>query len=163
MKAIFAGTFDPFTSGHLNITERALEVFGDVTVAVAAETGGKHAADIERRVHIAKLAVSGLRGVSVDSFDGLLSDYVKNLCPCVLVRGVRTSADLDYETMLTRVYNSLCGVQSVFFIPDAKFEHISSTVVRELAGLNADLTGYAVPGTEESIKELYATERNKGK
>lgn len=154
MKAIFAGTFDPFTSGHRNIAERAAAVFGNVTVAVAAVTG-KNAAPLDVRIKIAEAALAGQSGACVQPFDGLLSDFCKKNAPCVLVRGVRSAVDLDYETTHTRVYNSLCGVQSVLFITDTQYAHVSSTVVRELISLGAPLDGYVVSGTEKMIAEFY--------
>lgn len=155
MKAIFAGAFDPFTSGHKNVVERALEVFDTVTVAVAAETG-KSTASIAQRMEIAQKATSGLNGVTVESFDGLLTDYVKSIGePCVLVRGVRSTKDVEYERDLTRVYKQLCGVQTVFIMPDAEYEHISSTTVRALAALGGELDGFVEPCTKQTIMRIY--------
>ena len=155
MKAIFAGTFDPFTLGHKNIVERALDVFGSVTVAVAVEKG-KSTVPITQRTEIAKQATADLQGVTVESFDGLLTDYVKSICePCVLVRGVRSTKDLEYERDLTRVYIQLCGVQTVFIMPDAEYEHISSTTVRALAALGGELDGFVEPRTKQSITRIY--------
>ncbi len=154
MKAIFAGTFDPFTSGHRNIVEQALEVFGAVTVAVANDVGDKSAADIALRVNIAKLAVADFSNVTVERFDGLLTDYVGKTGG-VIIRGVRTSADLEYERAHARIYYSLGRVRSVFFIPAAEYEHVSSTVVRQLARLKADLNGYVARGTEKIIADHY--------
>lgn len=159
MKAIFAGTFDPFTTGHRNIAERAAAVFGNVTVAVASDTG-KRTAPLGKRVKIAGAATASIAGAEVVPFDGLLSDFCKKNAPCVLVRGVRSAIDLDYETAHTRVYNSLCGVQSVLFITDAEYAHVSSTVVRELASLGTPLDGYAVEGSQQIIAEIYGAKVN---
>lgn len=154
MKAIYAGTFDPFTMGHFDIAERALKVFGNVTVAVAADTG-KQTLPLDRRVCIADIAVSGLKGVDAEPFYGLLSDYVRSKGDCVLIRGLRNAGDLEYELCNTRIYRSQCGVESVCIISDCLYEHISSTAVRQLASLGADLKGFVVSGTESIISELY--------
>ena len=158
MKAIFAGTFDPFTLGHKNIVERAAKIFDEVVIAVADDTG-KDAAPLAVRTEIVSAAVLDMSGVTVESFCGLLSDYVKTKGDCVLVRGVRNSVDLEYERDITSVYKSLCGVESVILITDAKLGHISSTVVRTIAALSGDISGYVVPNTLKKINEIYGKKR----
>lgn len=155
MKAIFAGTFDPFTLGHRSITERALALFGNVTIAVASDTG-KNTVSLLERAEIARVATFGLRGIKIEPFSGLLSEYLAANGECVLVRGVRGMRDTEYERDLSRVYKSLCGKDTVFFMTDAPYEHISSTVVRELVKLGGDISGYVVPQSAELIKKLYS-------
>ena len=148
MKAIFAGTFDPFTLGHKDITERAAHVFGDVVVAVAEDTG-KNSMPLDIRLKIAEQAIRGIKGASVTPFKGLLSEFAKGQGECVLVRGIRNSRDMEYEREHARIYRS------------AAYEHVSSTAVRELAALGGELSGYVAPNTEDIIKKTYAV-RNKG-
>lgn len=155
MKAIFAGTFDPFTTGHRDITERALAVFGVVTVAVARETG-KSCLSAEERAHIAELAVSDLANVEVVVFDGLLSDFLVENGDCVLVRGVRDCRDFEYERELAAVYKSLCGKDTMCLMTAAKFCHVSSSVVRELARLGGKLDGYVTPQCVRDVERAYA-------
>lgn len=161
MIAIFAGTFDPFTAGHRDIAEQALATFGNVIIAVAVDTG-KSAASLTDRISIAKLATADLSGVTVEGFEGLLTDYAESKGDCVLVRGIRSARDLEYERELTAVYRSLGNTQSVFFIPHADREHISSSVVRTLAALGADLKNYTVVGTTELIARSYGIKHGKG-
>lgn len=154
MRAIFAGTFDPFTCGHRNIVERTLKVFDSVTVAVANSKGANVAVDA--RVEIARMSVSGLNGVTVQAFDGLLTDFVASQTDrCVLVRGIRSSRDHEYERELDAVYKSLTDVDSVYFMTKPELLHVSSTVVRELAALGAPLGGYVVPCAAETISKYY--------
>lgn len=155
MKAIFAGTFDPFTLGHRNIVERAAKLFDGVIIAVADDTG-KNAAPLSVRTDIAKSAVADMANVAVESFCGLLSDYVMSKGDCVLIRGVRNSNDLEYERDLTAVYKSLCGVESIILITDAAYGHVSSTVVRAVAALGGDISGYVVPSTTTQITKVYS-------
>ncbi|MDE7108145.1 MAG: pantetheine-phosphate adenylyltransferase [Clostridiales bacterium] len=154
MKAIFAGTFDPFTLGHRNIVERAAKLFDGAIIAVADDTG-KNTAPLSVRTEIAKAAVADMPTVTVESFSGLLSDYVTKKGDCVLVRGVRNSNDLEYERDLTAVYKSLCGVESIIIITDSAYGHVSSTVVRAVAALGGDINGYVVPSTAKQIAEVY--------
>ncbi len=154
MKAIFAGAFDPFTLGHRDICERASRIFGNVTVAVAESTG-KNTVSLEKRVDIARLSVDGIAGVDVEPFRGLLSDYIKKSGECVLVRGVRGTNDFEYERDRLRVYSSLCGADAVLLVTKPELEHVSSTVVRELAALGSPLDGYAAAKAKDVIKSVY--------
>lgn len=158
MKAIFAGTFDPFTLGHRNIAERAAKLFDSVVIAVAEDTG-KRAAPLEVRTEIVKSAMCDIKNITVESFTGLLADYVKAHGDCVLVRGVRSAMDLEYERDITAVYKSQCGVESVILIADATCSHISSTVVRTIAALGGDINQYVVPSSLRQIQQIYGKKR----
>ena len=163
MKAIFAGAFDPFTVGHKDIALRAARLFDSVTVAVAVETG-KHSISADKRIDIARQSVSNAMNIEVVGFSGLLADFVKDLLlkgeKCALVRGLRGARDIEYERDLMRIYREQCGVDTVFLYALAEHEHISSTVVRELARLNAPIDGYVDDGT---IKQIYAIYGNTDK
>ncbi|MCM1367297.1 MAG: adenylyltransferase/cytidyltransferase family protein [Roseburia sp.] len=158
MKAIFAGTFDPFTTGHRNVAERALSVFGALTIAVAADTG-KKTASLSDRVKIAELSVPGLCGVEVVPFSGLLSDFVVASVnsgeKCVLVRGIRNTRDFEYERELCSVYRSLCGVDAAHFFTLPELMHVSSTTVRELAALGNIPNGYVVADAYSAVCDIY--------
>lgn len=156
MKAIIAGTFDPFTAGHRNLAARALSIFGSVIVAVASDTG-KNAAPLAVRTEIAKLSVADLNGVSVIPFDGLLSDFLTAQGECVLVRGARNTKDFEYERELAAVYRSLCGKDSVLLATAPELGHISSTVVRELAALGVSdaLAEYVAPAAIDCVLAQY--------
>ncbi|MCH5155194.1 MAG: pantetheine-phosphate adenylyltransferase [Clostridiales bacterium] len=154
MKAIFAGTFDPFTIGHRDIVERAAKLFDCVIVAVAEDTG-KVTAPLDERTEIAKVATKDIANVKVESFCGLLTDYAKRQGDCVLIRGVRGSADLDYERDLTRVYKSLGDIESLIIISSAEHSHVSSTVVRTIAALGGDISEFVVNCSVQKIAKIY--------
>lgn len=161
MKAIIAGTFDPFTLGHMDLVERAISVFGSVAIAVAEQTGKVGVSGVGERIAIIETAVCGVSGIEIEKFDGLLSDYVAKNGSCVLVRGLRSVRDFEYERDITRVYKSLCGAETVFLTTSAATEHISSTVVREIASLGGRLDGYVSPKTYEMVYTLYGNNKNK--
>ena len=154
MKAIFAGTFDPFTAGHRDIAQRAAGVFGNVTVAVASDTG-KTAQPLDVRLKIATESIADINCATAEAFSGLLSDYLSAKGDCVIVRGVRNARDADYERDLVRVYKSLCGKDAVLFITSADFEHVSSTVVRQLAALGGSLDGYVASSAASTVALYY--------
>ncbi|MBD5131652.1 MAG: pantetheine-phosphate adenylyltransferase [Clostridiales bacterium] len=155
MKAIFAGAFDPFTLGHLDVAARAAKAFDEVVIAVANVTD-KVTADIDKRVAIAKLSVSALDNVIVMPFDGLLTDFAKTQGKSVIVRGIRNSVDFEYESDHSRVYDLLGGVDTVCFITKPEYKHISSSVVREMVGLDCDINGYVSTKAVKLIKSTYS-------
>lgn len=154
MKAIFAGTFDPFTIGHKNIVERAVGIFGNVIVAVAHNTG-KNAAPLDVRVDIVKNSICEISGAIAVPFDGLLTDFAAAQGECVLIRGIRSSRDWEYECDHSFVYKSLGDIETVCLISDAKYGHISSSVVREIASLGGNIDGYVVPSVRDVVAEHY--------
>ncbi len=156
MRAIFAGTFDPFTAGHADIVKRCATCFSEVVVAVAADCN-KSAAPVTVRAEIVELAVNELKldNVKVMQFCGLLTDFADSIGGGVLVRGIRNGHDLDYERELCGVYKSLNGIDAVVFITSPELSHVSSTVVRQLAALGAPLDGYVLNGTQDYIRAVY--------
>ncbi len=159
MKAVLAGAFDPFTCGHRNLAERALSVFGEAMIAVAEDTG-KSTASLADRLELVKLSVAGLDGVKIVTFTGLLSEFLKRQSPCVLIRGLRGARDYEYERDLSRVYNGQCDNECVYLMSDAQTEHVSSTVVRQLAGLGASLDGYVVGDAQQKTYSVYGKRGN---
>ncbi|MDE7464176.1 MAG: pantetheine-phosphate adenylyltransferase [Clostridiales bacterium] len=154
MKAVLAGAFDPFTAGHRDLAERAAKIFGDVVIAVAADTG-KTTAELLDRLSIAQASVSGINNVSVVSFSGLLTEFLNASAPCVLLRGLRGVRDAEYERDLCRIYKSGSDCECVYLFSRAELEHVSSTTVRQLAMLGAYLDGYVAPQAVGMVKKIY--------
>jgi pantetheine-phosphate adenylyltransferase len=155
--AIFAGTFDPFTIGHYDIASRASKLFDKVIVAVADNgTGKKCVASSEKRKEIAEASVSDLPNVSVEVFDGLLTDFAKKCGAKYLVRGVRNSVDYEYERGLFAVYKSLNEeIEAVYFITDDNVNAVSSTLVREILALNGNADKYICDMARRIVAESY--------
>jgi len=154
VKAVLAGTFDPFTSGHCDLVRRARALFDGVIVAVARDTG-KSAAPLDKRLEIARKSVKGVSGVDVVPFSGLLAEFLKTQMPCVLVRGLRGVRDFEYERDLCRIYGKGCGVECVYMMSAPENEHVSSTVVRSIAELGGALDGYVEPEALSEVAALY--------
>ena len=134
MKVIYPGTFDPVTNGHLNLIERTHEMFDEVVIGVAASPSKNTMFTLEERVALMEEVVAHLPGVTVKGFSGLLVDFARQEQAKVLIRGLRTTVDFEYEFGLTNMYRKLLpGIESVFLTPEEEFAFLSSTIVREVA------------------------------
>lgn len=142
-KAVFAGTFDPFTLGHFEIAERASKCFDEVIVAVADVTGKKCMFPLEKRVKLAEKSLSTLKNVVVKPFSGFLVDFMKENGASVFVRGLRNSVDFEYERNLYNVYKSQDeNVEGCYFMASNEYLHISSSLVREVLAIGGDAKKY---------------------
>lgn len=131
---IYPGTFDPITNGHLDLIKRSAAMFDHIIVAVAASPSKKTLFTLEERVDLVKKSIVGLDNVSVDGFSGLMVDFAKQKQANLLVRGLRTTMDFEYEFGLTSMYRKLMPeLESVFLTPSEEYAFLSSTIVREVA------------------------------
>jgi pantetheine-phosphate adenylyltransferase len=138
--AVYPGSFDPVTNGHLNLIRRALAVFDRVIVAVAFNIRKTGFFTVEERVRMLKVATKGMRGVEIDSFDGLLVDYVLSKGARVVIRGLRAVSDFEYEFQMAHMNHKLRPeVETVFLVTGADEFFISSNVVREVATLGGKI------------------------
>ncbi|MDF5314938.1 pantetheine-phosphate adenylyltransferase [Vibrio parahaemolyticus] len=134
MKTLYPGTFDPITNGHLDIIERAASMFDHVLIAVAASPSKNTMFTLEERVQFVRDVTKHLDNVSTKGFSGLLVDFARAEQANVLIRGLRTTVDFEYEFGLTNMYRRLMpGLESVFLTPAEEYAFISSTIVREVA------------------------------
>ncbi|MGF1698046.1 pantetheine-phosphate adenylyltransferase [Vibrio makurazakiensis] len=133
-RVIYPGTFDPITNGHLDLIERAAEMFDEVIIAVAASPSKKTMFTLEERVAFATEVTKHLKSVSSKGFSGLMVDFARDEKANVLIRGLRTTVDFEYEFGLTNMYRRLMpDLESVFLTPAEEHAFISSTIVREVA------------------------------
>ncbi|MFV0447205.1 MAG: pantetheine-phosphate adenylyltransferase [Vibrio sp.] len=140
-RVIYPGTFDPITNGHLDLIVRAANMFDEVIIAVAASPSKNTLFTLDERVAFAKQVTAHLPNVSAKGFSGLMVDFAKAEKATVLVRGLRTTVDFEYEFGLTNMYRRLMPeLESVFLTPAEEYAFISSTIVREVAihGGNVD-------------------------
>ena len=131
--ALYAGSFDPITSGHINIIEKASKVFDKIIVGVSKNSSKKDFVPIAERVELVKEAVKHINNVEVVSYSGLTADYMKNNNIKISIRGLRDSSDFDYEARMN--FTNKCinkDIETVFFVSDREYSHISSTFVREI-------------------------------
>ena len=139
--AVYSGTFDPITLGHLDVVKRAAGLFDQVIVAVAAAHHKKTLFDLVDRVKLVQSAAKNVANVLVLSFDGLIMDFCKTHNSCAVIRGIRNLTDFDYEAQMAAMNRKLAPqVETVFLLPDAGLACISSTLVREISKLNGDVS-----------------------
>ncbi len=139
--AIYPGSFDPVTFGHLDIIDRASKIFDHLVVSVFVHSAKKHMFDVPERVAMLKTALKGKKNVSVDCFEGLLVDYARKMRTSVIVRGLRAISDLEYEFQIAAVNRTLSpGIETVFFMPRQRYTYLSSSVVRDIAHFNGDVS-----------------------
>lgn len=156
--AIYPGSFDPITNGHLSIIRRGLEIFDGVVIAVAINPEKKCLFSIPERMEMVNAAIKGMKGVSVDTFEGLLVDYVVERNTNVILRGIRALSDFEYEFQLALMNRKLNGaVQSVFLMTDYKWFYVSSTIIKEAAKLGGRINGLVPPFVERRLREKFAS------
>jgi len=150
--AVYPGSFDPVTFGHLDIIDRAAKIFDHIIVSVFVHSTKKHMFSIEERVKMLKAALKGKKNVTVDCFEGLLVDYVKKKKTCVVIRGLRAISDLEYEFQIAAINRTLYpDIETVFFMPRQRYTYLSSSVVRDIAHFKGDVSKLVPPHVAKAI------------
>ena len=154
--AIYPGTFDPLTLGHLDVIERASALFGKIIVSAAISTSKNTLLSIEERVDIIKASVDHIKNCEVVTFDGLLVDHANSKNASVIIRGLRAISDFEYEFQMALTNRKIAGhIETVFLMPSEKFSFISSTLVREIARYGGDVKEFVPAEAAKVIKEKF--------
>ena len=156
-KAVFAGSFDPFTIGHYDLVKRASDVFDEVIVGVAGNGSKKKCvATVEQRAEIARLSLSDISNVTVKIFDGLLTDFANQNGAKYLVRGIRNGVDFEYEKNLMAVYQATNPDIEIFYlISQPALSFVSSSFIKDLKLLHGEIDKYVSPCALEEILKIY--------
>ncbi len=154
---VYPGTFDPVTFGHLDVISRALEVFDKVVVAVTTKPGKKPLFSVKERASMLKEATKGLGRVEVDSFSGLLVDYMGKKKVRFIVRGLRQLSDFEQEFQQATVNRKLSPkIETVFVVTNAKYFYLNSSVVKEIASLKGDVSCLVPKHVEAALKSKFS-------
>jgi len=154
--AVYPGTFDPFTHGHLDILKRTLKVFPRMIVAVAANPDKAPLFSLEERTEIIRDALQGVEGVRIDAFHALLVDYVKAQGAVVVIRGLRAISDFEYEFQMALMNRRIADeIETVFLMPHESYTYLSSRLVKEVALLGGTVKGLVSPLVERMLREKY--------
>jgi len=151
--AIYPGTFDPITYGHLDVIERTKAIFSEVIVAVAQTSRKKLTFDLDERIDMIKQATKGMSGVRVEPFNGLVVDFARTKNTNILIRGLRMISDFEYEFQMALTNRRLAeDIETVFLMPSEKHSFISSTLLKETASLGANISSFVPDFVEKNMK-----------
>jgi len=155
-KAIYAGTFDPMTLGHLDVVERAAKIFPDLIVAVTAVTGKNTLFSQKERVELVGKSVSGLPNVTVTLFDGLLVEYARQQGVGVLIRGLRAFSDFEYEFQMALTNRRLApDIETLFLMPKQDYSFLSSTNVKQVSSLGGNVDEFVPAAVAAALKQKH--------
>lgn len=155
--AVYSGTFDPFTLGHADVVRRAAGLFDGLIIGVAAAHHKKTLFSLEQRIAQVQAETRGMAQVSVLPFDGLIMDFCTAQQAVAVVRGIRNISDFDYEAQMAAMNRKLRPeVETVFLLPDAPLQCISSTLVREISKLGGDVSQMVSPGVAAALRGVQA-------
>jgi len=158
--ALYPGSFDPITHGHADLARRAAGIFDRVVVAIAANPGKQPLFEVDERVELARQVLAEIPNIEVTSFKGLTVEFAKQHQLRVIVRGLRAVSDFDFEFQLATMSRHLSDqVDYVFLTPTEQFNFITSTLVREIAGLNGDVGRFVHPLVVTALKRAWERRR----
>jgi len=151
IKAIYPGSFDPITNGHIDVIKRASRIFDQVTIAVSQNINKKSFLSEKEKIEAINLSLEGLKNVEVIAFDSLLVDFAKKINAQIILRGLRAVSDFEYEFQLAGMNKHLDkNIETFFLTPSEEFSNISSSLVREILMLGGDISSF-VPQKVEKI------------
>jgi len=154
--AIYPGTFDPITNGHLDLIKRALRTFDEVIVAVAPSLKKQPLFTLEERLRLIHLAVRGLKRAKVDSFNSLLVDYVRKKKGIAILRGLRAISDFEYEFQLAHMNRRLnTNIETVFLMPSEEYGYLTSSLVKEVSSFGGSVKGLVPDDVEKALKDKF--------
>ncbi|OGX04756.1 MAG: pantetheine-phosphate adenylyltransferase [Omnitrophica bacterium RIFCSPLOWO2_12_FULL_50_11] len=151
-RALYPGSFDPVTYGHLDLIDRALELFDEVHVAVAVNTDKRPLFSAQERVNFIKRTIGKKRGMSVGAFTGLIVDYARQLNVGTIIRGVRATSDFEYEFQMALTNRKLSGhIDTLFLMPSEKHFYLSSRLIKEIARWGGDVSDFVPPFVRRAL------------
>jgi pantetheine-phosphate adenylyltransferase len=152
-KALYPGSFDPVTFGHLDVIERALGLFDEVIVAVACNIRKQSIFSVQERVKLLQQALQHQPRVKITHFEGLVVDYARTQQATALLRGVRSTSDYEVESQMAHFNRDMSGLETVFLVTDKKYFYVSSRFVREIAAFKGPVSAYVPTHVERALQE----------
>ena len=153
-RALYPGSFDPVTYGHIDLIDRARQLFDEVHVAVAINNEKKPLFSFEERIQLLKQAIAGKKGVTVHGFDGLMVDFAKAKKIGTIIRGLRATSDFDYEFQMALTNRLLAEeIDTMFLMPSEKHFYLSSRLIKEISRLGGDVSKFVPPFVKKALKE----------
>ncbi|MSM38290.1 MAG: pantetheine-phosphate adenylyltransferase [Geobacter sp.] len=160
--AVYPGSFDPITYGHLDIINRGLRIFDSVIVAVASNSSKNSLFTIEERVELISLVLEDNPRAKVDTFGGLLIDYVLSQHATVIIRGLRAVSDFEYEFQIAQMNRSISQeIETLFMMTSVPFSYLSSSIVKEVSSLNGPVDGLVPPLVKQALANKFSSYAHK--
>jgi len=157
VKAIYPGSFDPVTNGHIDIIKRSLKIFDNVIVAVGDNPGKKSFFTIEERISMLKECTKEIKNIEIDSFIGLFLNYVKEKNSSIIIRGLRAVSDFDFEfqrALMNRVVDN--EIETIFIMTKEDYVYLNSSIIKEMAMFGGKVNGLVPKIVEEKLKEKFS-------
>jgi len=155
--AVYPGSFDPVTNGHIDVIERALKIFDGVIVAVGDNPGKKPLFSSKERVDMLRVSTKHLKNLEIDNFSGLLLEYAKSKNSKIIIRGLRAVSDFEFEfqrALLNRVVDS--GIETVFIMTKEDYVYLNSSIIKEIAMFNGKVSGLVPKIVEKKLREKFS-------
>jgi pantetheine-phosphate adenylyltransferase len=160
-RAIYPGTFDPITNGHLDLVRRAVRIFNEVIIAVAPSQKKQPLFTLDERLHMIHHAVRGIAAVQVESFQGLLVEYVRKRKGDAILRGLRAISDFETELQMAHMNRALdADIETVFMMPSEEYGFITSSVIKEVASFGGSVQGFVPEEVEAALREKFSAAKN---
>ena len=154
--AIYPGTFDPITNGHIELITRSLRIFDKVIVAVAPSNKKEPLFSVEERIKLIEQSIAKLKGARADSFDNLLRDFAKETGSLAIVRGLRAVSDFEYELQMALMNRRLnANIETVFLMPSQEYTFLSSTIVKEVVSFGGSVKGLVPAAVEKALNRKF--------
>lgn len=154
--AVYPGTFDPITNGHIDLVSRAAPLFDRLVVGIAESPGKSPSFSLDDRISLARLALAGIANVEVRGFSSLLANFVRDTGAGVILRGLRAVSDFEYEFQLASMNRHLIPqAETLFLTPAEQYSFISSSLVREIARLGGDVSGFVHPAVQQALRQRW--------
>jgi len=154
---LYPGTFDPVTNGHIDIIKRARELFDGVVVTVAINPGKNPLFTVDERIIMLRESLKDFENITVDSFDGLVVEHAHQVGAIGIIRGLRAVSDFEYEFQMALMNRKLAGnITTVFLMPHEKYTYLNSSVIRNIAELNGDISDFVPPFALNKLKEKFS-------
>ena len=155
-RIVYPGTFDPIHNGHLDIARKASELFDELILVVAVNQEKSPLFNDKERVELIKESLSDVKNVRVDTFNGLVVDFVRSTESIAIIRGLRHVSDFEFEFQMAMMnYNLNPNIKSLFMMPDEKYIHLNSTVIKDVARLGGDISDYVPKCVQEALYKQY--------
>ena len=158
--AVYPGSFDPITNGHLNIVERSTKIFDKLIVAVAVDSKKSTLFSAQKRTEMIREATKKIEKVEVKSFSGLLTDFVRKNKANIIIRGMRAISDFEHESQLALMNKRLAPeIETIFMVTCSKYSYLNSSIVKEIASLNGNISQLVPEIVEKNLKTLFLNKK----